>query len=204
MKNEKDIQSQTYALYTFIDMETDAKCGATQNTYSKSYPNLYTKLKTLNHLISYAIKRYFNIDIQEEKPFKYVKYGKGFIDGIYFSISSCLRIMCVCVSKNPIGINVQSYFPISDELEYAKHNFCEKEFKEYEKRKYGDETYYYMICQKHAYQIKNNLVNEDLKEVDSTQETYTFYRETFFDIPFYFAATDNVEFESVDIKEILP
>lgn len=205
MKKQENNTPQAYALYTFINTETDAKFGATPNTYSKSYPNPITRYKALNYLISYAIKRYFNIDIQEDKPMRYIKNGRGYIHGIYFSTSSCLRVICVCVSENPVGISSQIHFPIYDELEYAMHSFCKNELEEYKLRKYGDDTYYYLITQKHAYQKKHELIYvEDLKTIDSTQGSYTYFSDTSFDEPFYFVATGNVKFTKIDIETILP
>ncbi|MDE6656287.1 MAG: hypothetical protein K2J85_04765 [Anaeroplasmataceae bacterium] len=204
MKKQENNTTEAYALYTYISMETDAKFGATPNTYSESYPNPITKYKASNYLISYAIKRYFNIDIQEEKPMRYIKNGRGYIHRIYFSTSVCLRVICVCVSNNPVGISNQIHFSINDELEYAMHSFCKNELEEYKMKKFGEDTYYYLNAQKHAYQKKHKLIYvEDLKTVDSTQDSYTYYRDTFFDEPFYFVATGNVEFERVDDAEIL-
>ncbi|MDE6240826.1 MAG: hypothetical protein K2M08_00205 [Anaeroplasmataceae bacterium] len=203
MKEQKN-NTQAYALYTFIDMETDAKCGATPNTYSTSYPNLYTKRKAMNCLISYAIKRYFNIDIQEDKPMKYLKNGIGFIEGIYFSLGTCMRILCVCVSQAPIGISIQYPYSIYDELEYVNHNFCKNEIEEYQKRKYDNETYFYILGQKHAYQKKYELLYEEhFKTFDSTQESYTTHKDKFLSEDFIFIATGNVEFEKIDIDSIL-
>lgn len=205
MKKQENNSAESYALYTYINMETDAKFGATPNTYSQSYPNPITRYKALNYLISYAIKRYFNIDIQEEKPMRYIKNGRGYIQGIYFSFSLCLRVICVCVSKSPVGIGNQIHFPIYNELEYAMHSFCENELEEYQKRKYGDDTYYYLNAQKHAYQKKHGLSNvENLKTIDSTKGSYTYFTDTFFDESFYFVATDDVEFAKIDIETILP
>lgn len=199
MENQRN---KSYAIYTFIRMEKEEKWGVAGNTFSESYTNPIIMYKVKNYLISYAIKRYFNKEIQEKKPMQYLKNGIGFIEGIYFSVSHCLRVVCVCVSKSPVGICAQIQFPMLDEAEYSMHNFCENELKEYRLQKYKEETYFYLYCQKKAYQKKHGLLYEDLKEIDSTQESYTFLKETFFDKPFFFAATGNVEFEKIEDEVI--
>ncbi|MCM1130967.1 MAG: hypothetical protein NC310_07245 [Roseburia sp.] len=203
MKKHKENISKAYALYTFIKMETDVKCGAAANTYSSSYPNLYTKIKVMNCLVAYAIKYYFDKDIQEKKPMKYLKNGMGFIEGIYFSIAVCTRVLCVCVSQSPIGVSIQLPCSIYDELDYVNHNFSKNEIEEYQKKDYGKETYFYILGKKRAYQIKNKLMNENFKMLDSTQEIYTFHKDTFSKENFIFCATGKVKFEKINDEEIL-
>lgn len=204
MEKQKNTKVKAYALYTFIDMETEARCGVSSNTYSKSYPNPIFKHKVSNLLIAYAIKHFFDIDIEEEKPMKYLHNGRGYISGIYFSIATCLRVACVSVSKYPTGISIEFPYSILDELEYVRHNFCDNEYKEYQKLKYGDKTYFYMLGQKRAYIKKYELLFEDHKPIDSTKENYTFHTDTFLDEEFIFAATDDVEFAKIDIGTIIP
>lgn len=195
--------NKTYALYTYISTEIDDKCGATPNTYSNFYPNLYTKLKVLNQMISYAIKYFYGVELEESKPTKCLKEGKGFVEGFYFSTAECGRIIAVSVSKAPTGIQVQIPFPIYDEQEYALFNFSENELKEYHMMKFGEDTYYYIFCQKKAYQKKYQLLFKEPKDIDSTQEEYTFYKDSILDTPLIFAATGPVEYIRKDIEEIM-
>ncbi|MDE6584313.1 MAG: hypothetical protein K2K15_02825, partial [Anaeroplasmataceae bacterium] len=175
MEKQKNTKVQSYALYTFIDMETEGKCGVSPNTYSKSYPNAIFRHKVSNLLISYAIKHFFDIDIEEEKPMKYLHNGRGYINGIYFSIATCSRVVCVCVSKYPTGISIEFPYSILNELEYVRHNFCDNESEEYQKLKYCEKTYFYILVQKRADIKKHELLFEDHKPIDSTKENYTFH-----------------------------
>ncbi|MDE7213161.1 MAG: hypothetical protein K2N42_01110, partial [Anaeroplasmataceae bacterium] len=168
MKNQEH-NIQAYALYTFIDMKTEAKCGVTSNTYTPSHLNPVTKYKAKNRFICYAIKRCFNIDIEEKKPMRYINNGRGFIEGFYFSVAECSRVICVCVSRSPIGVSIQVPYSIYDELEYVNHNFSKNEIEEYQKRKYDNETYFYIFGQKLACKKKNNISQEEFKNLDSTQ-----------------------------------
>ncbi|MDE5546274.1 MAG: hypothetical protein K2I88_02295 [Anaeroplasmataceae bacterium] len=204
MKNQDKNTFQAYALYTYIEMKTEAKCGVTSNTYTSSHLNPITNYKAKNRFICYAIKRCFSIEIEEKKPMRYINDGRGFIEGFYFSIAECSRVICVCVSRSPIGVSIQVPFSIYDELEYVNHNFNKNEIEEYQKRKYGDETYFYIFGQKRAYQKKNNISHEGFKNLDSTQEQYSIHKENIFEQSFIFFATGNVEFEKINDEEILP
>lgn len=197
--NQKN--SKVYALYTYITMEMDSKCGATPNTYSSFYPNLYIKRNAMNHIITYAIKRFFNIDIQEPSPMKFS--SEGMIEGIYFSIANCGRVLAVSVSEEPTGINIQIPYSLYDEPGYVEHNFCDNEIKEYQKMNYGLETYFFMLGQKTAYRKKCHLLYDELKSIDSTKEEYTFYKDTFFKETAIFIVTGQAEFIKIDINEIL-
>lgn len=193
--------SKAYVLYTYITMEMDSKCGATPNTYSDFYPNLYTKRNAMNQIISYAIKRIFNIEIKESKPM--IFSSKGIIEGIYFSIANCGRVLAVSVSEEPTGINIQIPYSLYNELRYVEHIFCDNEIKEYQKMKYGLESYFYMLSQKTAYRKKHHLLYEKSKSIDSTKENYTFHKDSSFKETAIFAVTGQAEFIKIDIEEIL-
>lgn len=198
----KQKNSKVYVLYTYITIEMDNKCGATPNAYSCFYPNLYTKQHAVNHIIFYALKRFFNLEIQEPNPMKFSR--NGIIKGIYFSIANCGRVLVVSVSEEPTGINIQLPYFLQDELGYVELNFCENEIKEYRKMKYGSETYFYILGQKRAYQKKYHLLYEETKSIDSTKEKYTFYKDSYFKDAVIFAVTGQAEFIKIDIEEILP
>ncbi|MDE5867941.1 MAG: hypothetical protein K2H02_03260 [Anaeroplasmataceae bacterium] len=203
MEKENNTLPKAFALYTFIDMETDDKFGATPNTYSKDYSNPITRHKILKRLIAYAIKRCYGVDIKEKNPMNYIENGRGYIDGIYFSFSLCLRVVCVSVSKYPTGVSMQIPFPIYDELEYAEYNFCKNELEEYQKREFGEYTYYYLMCKKKAYQNKHGLKNEENKTIDFTQGSYTYHTDAFSEGLYIFVATDNTKFEKIDVDVLL-
>lgn len=202
MNKPEKSKMRAFALYSFIDMETESKCGVTPNTYSKDYPNPYTKHNAAKNLLAYAFKQYFDICV-EKQDYKKIRFDEHCFEGVHYSISFSLRAVCVCVSNYPNGVSVN--FATADDFDFYRLFFCENELNEYRKNEYGDDTLGYTIGKKYAYRKKYNLMDKDMNVIDSTtQDDYSLHKDTFLDRTFRFVATNNAKFIKIDISTILP
>lgn len=201
MENQKNIKPRAYAFYSFIDAETVKKYDERNYTFE---PTLVVKHKAIKNLLNYAFKQYYDIDVNGANILKYQSSGVYCFDGIYFSRSVCVCAIAVTVSPCPTGVDIQIPHPV-DEEESANYYFCDNEREEYNRRKYGDDTLFYMQCKKQAFIKKYNPEYQNISEVDSTaQSAYTLHKDTFLDAPYLFAATDDVEFIKVPVEIVLP
>lgn len=194
---------RAYALYTFIDAETAKNYGEKQYTLE---PQLRLKLKALSNLIEYAYKNCCGIETRGSEIIKLSNGGRGRYGGICFATAMCVRIVCVAVSVDPIGVSMQVPFS-GGEDDFASQMFTRNEYAEYKRREHGDDTLYYIKCKKFAY--KKMLGEDSVTTVDSTEhDAFTLHKDVFpgetTSEKYFFAATGNVEFIKVDIKDILP
>lgn len=197
-------KSKAYALYTFIDADTAKNCGIKQYTLE---PNLVWKYKVLCKLLAYAYKNCFNIPEKDGYPVQCIKTGARCYNGVHFSFGLCVRMVCVAVSTQPIGIDMQVPF-FNGKDDFANTYFNERELEEYKSKPYGDDTLYYIKCKKAAYKKKFNL-DGTLSDIDSTeQKTFTVHSEYYpnesTSEKYFFAATDDVTFIKVPIETFLP
>ncbi len=83
-------------------------------------------------LLEYALKQSFGVDIKDVK-FTKDATGKWLCDKCEFSLSHSKNVVCVAVSKNPIGVDVEKIN--SDRFEFLEKILSDKEKEEYQKIK---------------------------------------------------------------------
>ena len=85
----------------------------------------------LSRVLLDKLLKYYNISYCDIE-FKYNKYGKPYIDGIYFSISHSYDFVCCAVSDKNIGIDIEkirnvdintiNFFCTDKEISYIKNS----------------------------------------------------------------------------------
>ncbi len=205
MINEKNKKPKTYVFYAFVDRETAKSHGIKQYTLVDVYTKLLIR-KAAYNLLRFILKYYFDVDLPEcNRPHFNPNFNEIRIKGIYFSVSTLERALCVAVSDSPIGVGAQVPFTIVNAEEYAERYFHDNEIAECRKTSFAEETLYYVHSKKVAYRNKYKIPPCDIKLLDSTeQKLYTLRKDTCHGVPYYFAVTAETDFIKMDIDVILP
>jgi len=206
MISEKDQKPKTYVFYAFVDRETAKSHGIKVYTLVDVYTKFLIYTAAYN-LLRFILKYYFDVNIPEcNRPHSIPSFIKTLrFDGIYFSVSTLERALCVAVSDSPIGVGIQVPFTIVNAEEYAERYFHDNEIAECRKTSFDEETIYYVHSKKVAYRNKYKIPSCNIKLIDSTeQKLYTLHKDTCNGVPYYFAATGKTEFIKMDIDIILP
>ena len=161
-------------LYAFIDKETADK-------YEKhpraAEPTLMLKHDAMSKMLDYALDKYFGLN-SNGKAIGRLDGGGGFYDGVYFSISTVSRAVCVAVSTQKIGVDIVT--PHDDDTVRSQ-------------------------CKLQALKKKHNLLFDHSKNIDDFEsQDYAYHEDEFLNRLYVFAVTDAAEFIKTDIKTFLP
>ena len=202
MNEQKDekIIDKAYVAYTFIDEQTSKELG--DRTYTLA-PNFRLTRPTRCNLVALALKRFFDVQTQDEQILKSIN---GCVDGVYFYATTIERAVMVGVSRNPIGVSGQVPFDIYEPEEYVARYFNAAEIEQCRQNGFADETTYIMFAKKLAFKHKHTeRTFGDFTTMDTTEQAvYTLHKDHCDGRDYYLVATDTAEFVKIDIQSVKP
>ncbi|MCM1368572.1 MAG: hypothetical protein NC184_07175 [Roseburia sp.] len=194
------LQEKAYVAYTFIDEQTSKELGDSSYTLA---PNFRVTRPTRRNLVELALKRFFDVETQDEDL---LKSTSGCVAGVHFCAFVIERAVGVAVSREPIGAAGQVPFDIYEPEEYASRYFNAAEVGECRRSGFADETTYIMLAKKKAFKYKHSeRTFGDITTIDTTEQAvYTLHKDRCDGRDYYFVATDTAEFVKIDIKSVKP
>lgn len=195
--------AKAYVLYCFLKEDVVQNNDKYSNV--RTVPSLFFKRAVQSRLLDYALRTYFNVDVEDGMPIKTINGGSGCYKNVYISTSICYEAVCISASDCPTGVRIYTPNPYMDKDKAAEEYLSKNELEQYKDNVYGEHTLYYLFCKKQALKDMRRLLMDSEVQIDSSEyDTYSLHSDTYNNFVYLFAAIDNAAYIKTDISILFP